>query len=142
MLNQVQLIGHLGQDPKVTQTTGGKQVAQFTLATTERWNDDQGQKQEKTEWHKIVVFGKTAEQVGKYLQKGSLVYCQGKLQTRKWQDREGKDQYTTEIVAHEIRFLSPRGDRPSQPAQAPAPAPAYTPPANAAPQPGVDDFPF
>ena len=97
-INKVILVGNLGQDPDVRYTPAGKAVANITIATSESWKDQQGQMQEKTEWHRVVMFGKLAEIAGEYLKKGSQVYIEGKLQTRKWQDQQGQDKYTTEIV--------------------------------------------
>lgn len=97
-INRVTLVGNLGKDPEVRNTPNGKFLANLTLATSESWKDQSGQIQEKTEWHRVSIFGKLAEIAGEYLTKGSQVYIEGKLQTRKWQDKEGKDQYTTEIV--------------------------------------------
>jgi single-strand DNA-binding protein len=105
MLNRVMLIGNLGKDPEVKYTQSGTAVASFNVATTERWKDKEGQMQESTEWHRIVVWQKLAEICGEYLKKGSKVYIEGKLQTRKWQDKEGKDCYTTEIVASVMKML-------------------------------------
>ena len=92
------LVGNLGKDPEVRYTTDGKAVANMTVATSESWKDQSGQAQEKTEWHRVCIFGKLAEIAGEFLRKGSQVYIEGKLQTRKWQNKEGQDQYTTEIV--------------------------------------------
>ncbi|MBC3766087.1 single-stranded DNA-binding protein [Neptunicella marina] len=97
-INKVILVGNLGQDPEVRYTPNGKAVANLTLATSESWKDQSGQIQEKTEWHRVSMFGKLAEIAGEYLKKGSQVYVEGKLQTRKWQDQQGQDRYTTEIV--------------------------------------------
>lgn len=97
-INKVILVGNLGQDPEVRYTPNGKAVANLTLATSESWKDQSGQIQEKTEWHRVSMFGKLAEIAGEYLKKGSQVYVEGKLQTRKWQDKDGQDRYTTEIV--------------------------------------------
>ena len=97
-INRVILIGNLGKDPEVRYTPNGKAVANLTLATSESWKDQSGQIQEKTEWHRVSIFGKLAEIAGEYLTKGSQIYIEGKLQTRKWQNKEGQDQYTTEIV--------------------------------------------
>ncbi|MDN4501926.1 single-stranded DNA-binding protein [Alteromonadaceae bacterium BrNp21-10] len=97
-INKVILVGNLGQDPEVRYTPNGKAVANLTLATSESWKDQGGQIQEKTEWHRVSMFGKLAEIAGEYLKKGSQVYVEGKLQTRKWQDKDGQDRYTTEIV--------------------------------------------
>lgn len=97
-VNKVILVGNLGQDPEIRYNQSGGAIANLSLATSDEWTDKQGQKQEKTEWHRVVVFGKLAEIVGEYLRKGSKVYFEGKLQTRKWQDQSGQDKYTTEIV--------------------------------------------
>ena len=109
-VNKVMLIGNLGADPEVRYTAGGAAVANVTLATAESWRDkESGEQQERTEWHKIVFFSRLAEIVGEYLKKGSQVYVEGRLQTRKWQDRDGNDRYTTEIVANEMQMLGSRG---------------------------------
>ncbi|HAT51164.1 MAG: single-stranded DNA-binding protein [Nitrospirae bacterium] len=97
-LNKVQLIGNLGADPEIRATKDGKPVATLNIATSESWNDAQGQKQEKTEWHRVVVFGRLAGIVQQYLRKGSKIFIEGKLQTRKWTDKQGLDRYTTEVV--------------------------------------------
>ena len=97
-VNKVILVGNLGKDPEVRYTQDGKAVASLTLATSESWKDQSGQVQEKTEWHRVSIFGKLAEIAGEYLRKGSQIYIEGKLQTRKWTNKEGQDQYTTEIV--------------------------------------------
>lgn len=98
-VNKVILVGRLGQDPEIRYMPNGNAVANISLATSDEWKDkNTGQKQEKTEWHRVVVFGKLAEIAGEYLRKGSQVYFEGKLQTRKWQDQSGQDKYTTEIV--------------------------------------------
>ena len=97
-INRVILIGNLGKDPEVRYTQDGKAVASLALATSESWKDQQGQVQEKTEWHRVSIFGKLAEIAGEYLLKGSQIYIEGKLQTRKWTNKEGQDQFTTEIV--------------------------------------------
>lgn len=109
MINKAILLGNLGADPEIHYTKSGKSVATFSLATTERWKGQDGQMQESTEWHKIVVWGKLAEICGEYLQKGSRVYIEGRIQTRKWQDQNGNDRYTTEIIAKEMKML----DKPS-----------------------------
>jgi single-strand DNA-binding protein len=105
-LNKVMLIGNLGKDPEVRYTPGGQAVANFNIATNEAWTDKQGQKQERTEWHRIVVWGKVAELCGEYLSKGRQVYIEGRLQTREWTNKEGAKQYTTEIVANQVLFLA------------------------------------
>ena len=104
-LNQVHLIGRLGRDPEQRFTQAGGAISNFSVATDEGYKDQQGNKVEKTEWHRVVAFGKTAELCSKYLSKGSLVYVSGKLQTRKWQDKQGVDRYQTEIVAQNVQFL-------------------------------------
>lgn len=108
MINKAILIGSLGADPEVRYTQAGKQVASFNIATTERWKGQDGQMQESTEWHKITAWDRLAEICGQYLTKGSRVYIEGKIQTRKWQDQDGKDRYTTEIVAREMKMLTPK----------------------------------
>ena len=109
-VNKVILVGNLGQDPEIRYMPNGGAVANMTVATTESWNDKQtGERQEKTEWHRVVMFRKLAEIAGEYLKKGSQVYIEGKLQTRKWQDNNGNDRYTTEIIANEMQMLGSRG---------------------------------
>ena len=110
-LNKVLLIGNLGQDPEKRVTGGGQTVCTFNIATTERFNDRGGQKQERTEWHRIVVWGTQADSCAQYLNKGRQVLVEGRLQTRKWEDKEGSTRYTTEIVAQRVQFMGgPRGD--------------------------------
>ena len=109
MINKVILIGNLGADPEVKYTQDGTQVTTFNIATSERWKGKDGQMQEQTEWHRIVVWRRLAEICGEYLHKGSKVYVEGKLQTRKWQDKDGSDRWTTEIVARDVQFLTPKG---------------------------------
>lgn len=104
-VNKVILIGNLGSNPEVRYTPSGQAVASFNIATNERWTDKSGQAQEKTEWHKIVVWGKQAENCAEYLSKGRPVYIEGRLQTREWNDKEGQKRYTTEIVAQTVQFL-------------------------------------
>ncbi|MBI4005598.1 MAG: single-stranded DNA-binding protein [Gammaproteobacteria bacterium] len=109
-VNKVILIGNLGNDPDIRYTADGKAVANISIATSDQWKDkNTGEQQEKTEWHRVVFFGRLAEIVGEYLKKGSQVYVEGRLQTRKWQDKEGKDRYTTEVVANEMQMLGARG---------------------------------
>lgn len=107
-VNKVILIGNLGADPEVRFTPGGQAVANFRIATSESWNDKQGNKQERTEWHRIVVWGKLAELCGEYLKKGRQCYVEGRLQTREWTDKENKKNYTTEVVANQVTFLGGR----------------------------------
>lgn len=108
MLNKVMLIGNLGADPEVRFTSNGTTVAIFRVATTEKWTSKSGEAQQQTEWHNIVAWRRLAEICGEYLTKGSRVYIEGKLQTRKWQDQNGNNRYTTEIVVKEMKMLSPR----------------------------------
>lgn len=110
MLNKVMLIGRLGQNPEMRYTTSGDPVTSFSLATSESYRNKDGNKQEKTEWHKIVIFGKQAEHCNTYLRKGSLVYIEGSIQTRKWQDKQGVDRYTTEINARTVQFMDKKDD--------------------------------
>jgi len=108
-VNKVILIGNLGNDPDVRYTASGAAVANISLATAESWRDkESGEQQERTEWHRVVFFGRLAEIVAEYLKKGSQIYVEGRLQTRKWQDKEGKDRYSTEIVANEMQMLGSR----------------------------------
>lgn len=109
-INKAILIGNLGVDPETRHTAGGNAVTNIRIATSESWRDRQtGEQQERTEWHRVVFFGRLAEVVGEYLKKGSQVYVEGRIQTRKWQDKEGNDRYTTEIVANEMQMLGGRG---------------------------------
>ncbi len=108
-VNKVILIGHLGADPEVRYMPSGSAVANLRIATTESWKDQQsGQMQERTEWHRVALFGRLAEIAGEYLRKGSQVYIEGSLRTRKWQGQDGQDRYTTEIVGREMRMLGGR----------------------------------
>ena len=104
-INKAIVIGNLGADPELRHTQSGTAVCNLRIATNETWNDRDGQKQERTEWHSVVVFGKQAENCNQYLQKGRQVYVEGRLQTRDWEDRDGNKRYTTEIVAHSVQFL-------------------------------------
>jgi len=109
-VNKVILVGNLGKDPETRYMPSGSAVTNLTLATSESWKDKQsGEQQERTEWHKIAMFGRLAEIAAEYLRKGSQVYIEGKLRTRKWQDKEGKDRWTTEIVADEMQMLGSKG---------------------------------
>ncbi len=109
MINKAILIGNLGADPEVRYTQNGTAVANFRVATTETWKKEGGQREESTEWHRVVAFARLGEICGEYLAKGSKVYIEGRIQTRKWEDRDGNTRYTTEIVAREMKMLSPRG---------------------------------
>jgi single-strand DNA-binding protein len=108
-VNKVILVGNLGRDPELRYIQSGQAVANFSLATNEKWKDKDGNNQERTEWHRIVVWGKSAENCAQYLQKGRSVYIEGKLQTREWEDKEGSKRSTTEIVAQAVQFLGGRG---------------------------------
>ena len=152
-VNKVILIGQLGQDPEVRFTQQGNPIANISMATSEKWKDKQGQLQEKTEWHRIVVFGKLADIVQQYVRKGSKLYVEGKLQTRKWQDQQGNDKYSTEVVVDgfsgQIQMLDGKqegqGNAPLQQHQhQQRPQQAQTGPVNSAPTQqapgGYDDF--
>jgi single-strand DNA-binding protein len=115
-VNKVILIGNLGRDPETRYMPEGGAITNISIATTDKWKDKNGEMQEKTEWHRVAFFGKLAEIAGEYLKKGSQVYVEGRLQTRKWQDKDGQDKYTTEIVANVMQMLGSRqgmggGDR-------------------------------
>jgi len=111
-VNKVILVGRLGQDPELKYTPSGSAVCNFSLATSESWNDKSGQKQERTEWHRVVVWSKLAELCNQYLAKGRQAYVEGRLQTRSWDDKTGNKRYTTEVLASTIQFLGGRGDAP------------------------------
>ena len=129
-LNKIMLIGRLGKDPEIRCTNGGQGVANFSIATDESWTDQAGQRQTRTEWHNIVAWGKLAETCGQYLKKGKLVYVEGRIQTRQWEDQHGVKRYTTEAVIHEMQMLEPKADASAPP----PPRPAATDPS--------DDVPF
>ena len=115
-VNKVILVGNLGRDPETRYMPDGGAITNISVATTDKWKDKAGEMQEKTEWHRVAFFGKLAEIAGEYLKKGSQVYIEGRLQTRKWQDKDGQDKYTTEIVANVMQMLGSRsggGDRDS-----------------------------
>ena len=156
-VNKVILIGNLGKDPETRYLPSGDAVTNISLATTDQWKDKSGEKQEHTEWHRVAFFGKTAEIAGEYLKKGSQVYVEGSLRTRKWQDKDGQDRYTTEIRADSMQMLGarsgggePRGESRGEPMAARASeskAPAAAGAAGAAKKPGKfddmeDDIPF
>jgi single-strand DNA-binding protein len=137
-VNKVIVIGNLGNDPETRYLDNGKCLTTISVATSESWKDKQtGERQETTEWHRIVAFGPVAEIMGKYLTKGSKVYIEGQLKTRKWIDKEGTDRYTTEIVVRDMQMLSPKGEGSQGAAQAPQTAQS-TPPAPDF----ADDIPF
>lgn len=112
MLNKVQIIGRLGRDPELRYTQTGLPVASLNIATDESYVDREGNKVDRAEWHRVSVFNKSAENCSQYLAKGSLVYVEGRLTTRKWQDQQGQDRYTTEIRADRVQFLDRKSDRP------------------------------
>ncbi len=107
-INKVILIGNLGRDPEVRYLPNGDAVTNISVATTDTWKDKEGKKQEKTEWHRVTFYRRLAEIAGEYLKKGSQIYVEGRLETRKWQDKEGQDRYTTEIIASEMKMLGSR----------------------------------
>ncbi|MFC3122470.1 single-stranded DNA-binding protein [Agaribacter flavus] len=113
-VNKVILVGNLGNDPEIRYMPNGGAVANLSLATSESWKDQQGQQQERTEWHRITMYRRLAEIAGEYLRKGSQIYIEGKLQTRKWQDQQGNDRYTTEIIADQMQMLGGRNDNQGQ----------------------------
>lgn len=109
-VNKAILVGNLGRDPELRTTPNGQSVVNFTLATSENWTDKSGERQERTEWHRIVVWGRTAEMCNQYLSKGRTVYVEGRIQTREWEDKDGNKRYTTEINANTVQFIGPRTD--------------------------------
>ena len=142
-VNKVILIGNLGQDPEVKYMPNGNAVANITVATSESWKDkNTGEQVDKTEWHRVVFFRRLAEIVGEYLKKGSKVYVEGKLQTRKWQDKNGKDNWTTEIIASEMQMLDSRGGGSSDfnQNQGDSGSQQQSSPSQAAPAPANNDF--
>lgn len=128
MINKVIILGNLGKDPESKHTANGTSVSNFSVATSETWKDKStGERKEATEWHRVVAFGRTAEVVNEYLTKGSKVFVEGKIQTRKWQDKEGNDRYTTEILANNIKMIGGKSESGSQQAQPPQQAPQQAP---------------
>jgi single-strand DNA-binding protein len=136
-LNKVMLIGRLGKDPEVRYTQGGTPVASFSVATSEKWKDNSGNPQEKTEWHNIVIWSKLAEVAKRFLSKGSLVYLEGRLTTRKWQDQSGANRYTTEVVCSKMVMLG--GKRNGEGHETHADASDAEDPAGASEAAGIDD---
>ena len=142
-VNKVILVGNLGADPEVKYMPNGNAVANVTVATSETWKDkNTGEAKEKTEWHRVVFFRRLAEVVGEYLTKGSKVYVEGKLQTRKWQDNNGVDRYTTEIIANEMQMLGGRSNGGGASSAGPASRPADAAAAAPAEEEFDDDIPF
>lgn len=109
-VNKVIILGYLGKDPEMRYMPDGKAIANFSVATSENFKDREGNKQERTEWHRVVLFGRVAEIAGEYLRKGSMAFVEGKLQTRKWTDKEGQERYTTEIIGDRLQLVGPRND--------------------------------
>jgi single-strand DNA-binding protein len=148
-VNKVILIGNVGRDPETRYMPSGDAIVNLSLATTDTWKDKNGEKQERTEWHRVAFFGKTAEIAGQYLRKGSQVYIEGRLQTRKWTDKEGQERYTTEIVADRMQMLGSRGGGADAPMDREPPgAPEQRAAPSKPPKPGTafddidDDIPF
>jgi single-strand DNA-binding protein len=156
-VNKVILVGNLGRDPEMRFMPNGEAVCNFSIATTDSWKDKSGQKQERTEWHNIVIYRKLAEIAGEYLKKGRPVYIEGRLQTRKWQTKEGQDRYTTEIIADQMQMLGGREgggasssydsmdedqSRPQQTSRPAQPAPAQQPASGGDFDAFEDDIPF
>ncbi len=143
-LNRVMVMGNLGDDPEVRTTPGGQSVATLRLATNEQWTDKNGQKQERTEWHRVIVWGKQAEHCREYLSKGRGVFVEGRIQTREWTDKEGHKKYTTEIIAQRVLFLGGgRSEGGGQRRESAPPPPSDTHFESSGPPPtGDDDIPF
>ena len=136
MVNKVILIGNLGKDPEVRFTPNGRALAKFPVATSERWTDQDGNKQERTEWHNVVVWGKQAETCGQYLSKGRQVFIEGSIRSRQYDDKDGNKRYITEIVARDVRFLGGGGRAPQEAAVSAPPG------EEAGAPPEEDDIPF
>src|SRR5262249_17000988 len=141
-VNKVILVGNLGRDAELRYTPGGAAVATLNLATTEVWNDKGGQRQEKTEWHRVVVWGKTAESLAEYLTKGKQIYVEGRLQTRQWDDKDGNKRYTTEVRSDRIVLLSGGGRGAPVDRDRGGPVPAHAPAAAESEPLTDDDIPF
>ena len=138
-INKVIIVGNLGGDPETRYMPSGSAVTNLTVATNESWKDKQtGEQKDRTEWHKVAMFNRLAEIAAEYLRKGSQVYIEGKLRTRKWQDKNGQDRWTTEIIADEMQMLGGRGG--SGGGSAPMSSSSDSGPSSAPPQPGPDDF--
>lgn len=120
-VNKVMILGRLGQDPELKYTQSGQPVCNLSLATNENWTDKEGARQERTEWHRVVVWGKQAERVNQYLSKGRQAFVEGRLQTRSWDGQDGQKRYTTEIVAQNVRFIGGKGDAAPPPSDEDAP---------------------
>jgi single-strand DNA-binding protein len=140
-VNKAIIVGNLGRDPEMRSTQNGTQIANFSVATSRRYNNREGQMQEETEWHRVVAFGRLAEICGQYLHKGKQVYIEGRIQTRSWEDDSGQKKYMTEIVANEMQMLGSRGDAPSADFGSPPPAAASS-AAGSSSASEDDDLPF
>lgn len=140
-VNKVIVLGNLGRDPELRYSASGSPVCNASIATSRSWKDKaSGERQEETEWHRVVFYDRLAEVAGEYLKKGRPVYVEGRLKTRKWQDKEGRDQYTTEVIAESMQLIGGREEGGEQRQAAPAPAPrAAAAPRATAPKPPVDD---
>lgn len=142
-INKAIIVGVLGKDPEVKHTASGSAVTNISVATNESWKDKQtGEQQERTEWHRIVMFNRLAEIAAQYLKKGSQVYLEGKIQTRKWQDQSGADRYTTEIVANEMQLLGSRSDRDQKTSKPASNQPTQQASSSASIDDGFDAIPF
>ena len=142
-VNKAILIGNLGRDPELRYTQSGQAVVNFSIATTENWNDKSGERQERTEWHRIVVWGKTGENCARFLSKGRTVYVEGRIQTREWDDREGQKRTTTEINAQTVTFLGGAGaGRAGEPGEPGDAGPSESSPGLGSEPPPPDDVPF
>ena len=118
-VNRIHVVGNLGKDPELRYTQGGQATCELSVATSERWNDKNGAPQEHTEWHRVVLWGKTAENAAKYLAKGRSVYVEGRVRTRKWEDKQGQQRFTTEIIAESVQFLGGPQERTNDAAPSP-----------------------
>ncbi len=141
-VNRAILVGRLGRDPETRYTSGGQAVCNFTMATDETYRDRAGERQKRTEWHRIVAWGKLAEICQQYLKKGSLIFVEGRIQSRQWDDRDGNKRTTVEIVASAMRMLGPKGEVAPAEAEAPAAPAAEEAGAAAAPEISDEDIPF
>ena len=142
-INKVILVGNLGADPETRYMPSGSAVTNLSVATSESWKDKQtGEQKDRTEWHKVAMFNRLAEIAAEYLRKGSQVYIEGKLRTRKWQDRDGNDRWTTEIIADEMQMLGGRGGGSAPMSSGQGSAPSSAPPPHAGPDDFDDDIPF
>jgi single-strand DNA-binding protein len=141
-VNKVILIGNLGADPEIRFTNSGLAVTKFSIATSERWGNKEGGREERTEWHRVVAFGKLAETCGKWLSKGRQVFVEGRIQTREWEDRDGIKRWSTDIVANDVRFLGRAGDKEQSAADAPSNSQDSPHPQEDSSSPPDDDIPF